>query len=39
MNEAVDPSRILETGFGFWSSKVLLTAIETEVFTVLSGRR
>jgi hypothetical protein len=39
MNEAVDPARILDAGFGFWSSKVLLTAIELEVFTVLNGNR
>ena len=28
------PSRILEVGFGFWQSKVLLTAVELEVFTI-----
>lgn len=28
----VSPSRILEVGFGFWGSKVLLTALEMEVF-------
>ena len=39
MNEAVDPTRILDAGFGFWSSKALLTAIELEVFTVLNGNR
>lgn len=33
-----DPSRILEVGFGFWGSKVLLTACELEVFTVLGDR-
>ncbi|MFN7951545.1 MAG: methyltransferase [bacterium] len=33
-----DPSRILEVGFGFWASKVLLTAVELGVFTVLSER-
>ncbi len=33
-----DPSRILEVGFGFWSSKVLLTAVELEVFTKLDDR-
>lgn len=30
--------RILEVAFGFWPSKVLLTAVELEVFTVLGGR-
>ena len=39
MNEAVHPARILDAGFGFWISKVLLTAIEFEVFTVLNGNR
>jgi hypothetical protein len=35
MPDAEDPSRILEVGFGFWSSKVLLTAVELELFTTL----
>ena len=39
MSDTLDPSRILDAGFGFWSSKVLLTAIEMEVFTVLSGKK
>jgi predicted O-methyltransferase YrrM len=38
MNNTPDPSRILEVGFGFWSSKVLLTAVELEVFTTLADR-
>jgi hypothetical protein len=29
----------LETAFGFWNSKVLLTAVEIGVFTKLAGRR
>ena len=33
-----DPSRILEVGFGFWASKVLLTAVELELFTTLAQR-
>jgi hypothetical protein len=32
-----DPSRILETGFAFWPSKVLLTAVELGVFTRLGA--
>jgi len=32
----VTPDRILQTGFGFWSSKVLLSAVEMEVFTELA---
>jgi hypothetical protein len=31
----IDPSAILQTGFGFWASKVLLTAVDLEVFTML----
>jgi len=30
------PERILQVGLGFWSSKVLLSAIELELFTVLA---
>ena len=33
------PGSILETAFGFWSSKVLLTAVEFGVFTQLGDRR
>jgi len=38
MNKAPDASRILEVGFGFWGSKVLLTAVELGVFTVLGNK-
>jgi len=34
-----DPSRILQTAFGFWTSKVLLTAVEMGVFSALGARR
>lgn len=34
-----DPSPILQTAFGFWASKVLLTAVEFDVFTKLGTRR
>jgi hypothetical protein len=34
-----DPGPILQTAFGFWNSKVLLTAVELGVFTALSGRK
>src|SRR6188508_1890340 len=34
-----DPSAILETAFSFWSSKVLLTAVELGVFTKLGNRQ
>lgn len=36
--EAVTPQKILETGFAFWPSKVLLTAVELDVFTTLGPR-
>ncbi|MBW4520637.1 MAG: methyltransferase [Scytolyngbya sp. HA4215-MV1] len=35
---APNPSHILEVGFGFWSSKVLLTAVKLGVFTTLGDR-
>ena len=34
---ATDPGLIVQTAFGFWSSNVLLTAVEMGVFTSLSG--
>ncbi len=34
-----DPFSILQTAFGFWSSKVLLTAVQFGVFAKLGGRR
>lgn len=33
---AITPARTLQIGYGFWSSKVLLTAIHFELFTLLS---
>ena len=39
MNTQLNPSAILQTAFSFWSSKVLLTAVEFGVFTKLSQRR
>lgn len=38
MNTQPDPSPILNTAFAFWSSKVLLTAVEFGVFTTLGNR-
>jgi hypothetical protein len=35
----LDPGSILQTAFAFWSSKVLLTAVEFGVFTKLGNRR
>jgi predicted O-methyltransferase YrrM len=37
-NTPLDPSPILQTAFAFWSSKVLLTAVEFELFTKLGDR-
>src|SRR3954469_7796884 len=34
-----NPSAILQTAFSFWSSKVLLTAVEFGLFTKLGHRR
>jgi hypothetical protein len=31
-----EPSQILQTGFAFWVSKTLLSAVELEVFTELA---
>lgn len=39
MNAPLDPSLILQTAFGFWNSKVLLTAVELRLFTKLADRR
>ena len=38
-NPQLDPGSILHTAFAFWSSKVLLTAVEFGLFTVLDDRR
>src|ERR1043165_8282739 len=38
-NVQVDHSPILQTAFAFWSSKVLLTAVEFGLFTKLGDRR
>src|SRR5580765_4395172 len=38
-NAQLDPGPILQTAFAFWSSKVLLTAVEFEVFTQLGQAR
>src|ERR1043165_2427806 len=34
-----NPGAILQTAFSFWSSKVLLTAVEFGLFTKLANRR
>ena len=38
-NPPPDPAPILQTAFAFWSSKVLLTAVQFGVFTTLGSRR
>ena len=39
MSESLDPSPILQTAFGFWNAKVLLTAVELGVFNRLDAQR
>jgi SAM-dependent methyltransferase len=39
MSDPLDPSPILQTAFGFWQSKVLLTAVEMGLFTKLANQR
>src|SRR5438876_118493 len=39
MGNPLDPSAILQTAFGFWNSKVLLTAVEMGLFTRLANQR
>lgn len=39
MNSTLDPSSVLQTAFGFWHSKVLLTAVEFGLFTRLGRHR
>jgi hypothetical protein len=33
MTRVLSPSRIMEVGMGFWPSKVLLSALELELFS------
>jgi SAM-dependent methyltransferase len=33
----LDPSHIMQVGLGYWPSKVVLSAVELEVFTYLNG--
>ena len=39
MNQPPAPDAILQTAFGFWNSKVLLSAVELGLFTVPAPRR
>src|SRR5687767_12128314 len=36
MTQPITPEKILQTGFAFWPAKVLLSAVEMEVFTELA---
>ena len=36
MNEQLDPGHIMQTATAFWASKVLLTAVELDLFSALS---
>jgi hypothetical protein len=38
MKSQLNPSHILQTGFAFWTSKVLLSAVKLELFTVLANK-
>jgi len=38
MNHTDTPAQILQTAFSFWSSKVLLTAVEMDLFSALGQR-
>ena len=38
MTTPLDPSHIMQTATAFWASKVLLTAVELDLFTVLGNR-
>jgi len=39
MTQPSSPASILQTAFAFWSSKVLLTAVEFDLFTQLAGKQ
>lgn len=38
MKEQLDPTHIMQTATAFWASKVLLTAVELDLFTALGDR-
>lgn len=39
MNDQLDPSYIMQAATAFWSSKVLLTAVELDLFTTLGDKQ
>jgi len=36
--QKVDPAHIIQVGLSFWASKILLTAVKLELFTLLAAR-
>ena len=38
MNPQLDPSRIIQTGLGFWASKTVLSAVELNLYGVLGDK-
>ena len=38
MQDKLDPSHIMQTASAFWGSKVLLTAVELGLFTILGDK-
>src|SRR2546423_9950126 len=36
MQDEISPDHILQTGFGFWASKTLLSAVELGLFSLLA---
>ena len=39
MKKQLDPSYIMQTATGFWASKVLLTAVEFDLFSALGDEQ
>ncbi|RMF75919.1 MAG: methyltransferase, partial [Acidobacteria bacterium] len=37
MGRELDPGHIMQTATAFWASKVLLTAVEFDLFSTLAG--
>ena len=38
MNTPLDPTRIIQTGLGFWAAKTLLSAVELDLFSLLGDK-
>jgi len=39
MNDEIKSDRIFDVCFGYWKSKVLMTAVDLDLFTHLNGKR